>query len=384
MVELELLVKEIDIKSKPVLDRASYYKEAVNEIGSLFRGFFFNEKRTQKLSQPPKDNQIYFRFDSVETLMKNCLIDEKILEENAISRNMSMLAVFEENVAKSGLPISLEDDDFYNYSAEQPYTPNAQAFMKQFACALSICRLCLRISEKYRAIGYHPNIQAKEQLQDLAWGVNRLSEQYAAGTDLTHLFRQVKLHKKEIMSLLTAEKVRAGLNAFETDSENLTEQLSNLFDSGAKYLENCYKEFPNDAILSALHDRSWHANLKIISNRLYNNSWTYEYWDPKLIIKRTEFNGILTEEINQFVSMMKEKHPLLKIELLKLAAQLVTELELTLCAKLAEQGIEIVKAPKYGIFSGSASNIFQFGRQLTPLNGLPTVTTPTNENGFSF
>lgn len=53
---------------------------------------------------------------------------------------------------------------------------------------------------------------------------------------------------------------------------------------------------------------------------------------------------------------MIEKEPLLKIELLRKAAKLISEAKIDVLAKLAEKGIELIEAPKIGMFSTLPSN----------------------------
>ncbi|KTD02459.1 hypothetical protein [Fluoribacter gormanii] len=376
--KLELRRQEINKVTQPIFARLEHYRKVMFEIRKLLKEYFFNEGRTQKLTEVARADEQVFSFNMVRDAMEKCLVDEQTLVETAeaimySAENARLVTAFDSHVLASGLPLEFhKQDGIYLFKPEKSYTPEAQAFMRQFACALGAYRVCLGICEIYFAIYQHQSIQTG-QLQNYIDSACHLKQQLNEEVDLIFLHKQVKTIKKEITSLLRVEKVHEGLNQFEYDIDLLTKRLVELLESGAVHLQNCYKEFPNNPILWMLHDRSWHALLKTLSGLLYAEQYTYSTLYGTLEIKK-EFTCLIKTEIDQFAVVNLAQLPLLKIELLKKAAKLITETKIDILAKLAEQGVELIEAPKTGMFSPPLSNsiyglmLAYHQRQLTGLN----------------
>lgn len=356
--KLELYQQEINANTQPIFARLEHYRKAMFEIKKLLKDYFFNTWRTQKLTEVAKGEELVFSFNMVQEAMEKCLVDEQILVETALeiaTGNPSLMAACDIHILKSGLPLELDQQDgLYLFKTEKPYTPMAQVFMRQFAYALSIYRVCLGVCETYLAIRSHQGIDTQQQ-KNYIESANFLKQQLNEDVDLISLHKEVKRIEKEIISLLRTEEVHEGLDQFKKDIDTLKIKLVALFESGAKHLQNSYKEFPNNPILWILHDRSWHTLLKNISGLLYAQQYTYSTLYGTLEIKK-EFIGLITKEIDYFDTTALAKTPLLKIELLRKAAKLVTETKIDVLAKLAESGIELVEAPKIGMFSPPPSN----------------------------
>ncbi|MCW8386032.1 hypothetical protein OQJ15_06910 [Fluoribacter dumoffii] len=376
--KLELHRQEINKITQPILARLEHYRKAMFEIRKLLKGYFFNEGRTQKLTEVAKGEEQVFSFNMVRDAMEKCLVDENTLVKGAAAimdstENPRLVAAFDSNVLASGLPLEFhKQDGTYLFKPEKTYTPEAQAFMRQFAYALGAYRVCLGICEIYFAIYRHQGIQT-EQLENYIDLTRHFKQQLNEDIDLIFLRKQVKTVKKEITSLLRAEKVQEGLNQFEQDIDLLSLKLVELLESGAVHLQNCYKEFPNNPILWMLHDRSWHALLKTLSGLLYAEQYTYSTLYGTLEIKK-EFIGLIKTEIDQFATTNLAQIPLLKIELLKRAAKIIAETKIDIAAKLAEKGIVLNEAPETGMFSSPYSGgiyglmMAYHQRQLTGLN----------------
>ncbi|PWY53984.1 hypothetical protein DGG96_19460 [Legionella qingyii] len=376
--KLELHRQEINKATQPIFTRLEHYRKVMFEIRNLLKNYFFNEGRTQKLTEVAQGEEQVFSFNMVRDAMEQCLADERILVATAESimdsaENPRLVAAFDTHVLASGLPLEFhKQDGVYLFKPEKNYTPEAQAFMQQFACALGAYRVCLGVCELYFSIYRHPSIQT-EPLQNYIESAHYLKRQFNEEADLISLHKQIKTIKKEITGLLRAEKVHNGLNQFEKDINLLANKLVELLESGAVHLQNGYKEFPNNPILWMLHDRSWHALIKTISGLLYADQYTYSTMYSTLEIKK-EFTGLIKTEIDKFKTINLAQIPLLKIELLRKAGTLINEIKIDTLAKLAEQGIELIEAPKTGMFSPPLSNSI-YGlmlayqqRQLTGLN----------------
>ncbi|MBN9229130.1 MULTISPECIES: hypothetical protein [Legionella] len=352
--ELELYQKEIDTAIQPIFARLEHYRNAMFEIRKLLKDYFFDTWRTKKLTEVAQGDELVFSFNLVQEAMEKCLVEENILIETAqiISNNTenpSLVAALDAHVLECGLPITLrETDGVYLFKSTKSYTPSAHAFMCQFAYALSAYRLCLGICETYFALYRHEGIQT-EYLQNYSESATLLKQQIEGGINLTSLHQQAKAKEKEIISALRTEKVHEGLSRFEQDLGSLTSKLVSLLESGTVLLQNCYQEFPNNPILWMLHDRSWHTLLKTLSGLLYADQYTYSTLYGTLTIKK-EFIELIKTEIEHFGSVTLTKNPVLKIEFLRKAAKLIAETKIDILAKLAEQGVEVVKAPKIGIF----------------------------------
>ncbi|QMT61562.1 hypothetical protein [Legionella sp. PC997] len=376
--KLELHRQEINKVIQPIFTRLDHYKMAMFKIRELLKNYFFNEGRTQKLTEVAQGEEQVFSFNMVRAGMEQCLIDEDLLVRTAeeimgSAEHPSLVAAFDKHVSGSGLPLEFhQQEGTYVFKPEKKYTPEAQAFMRQFAYALGAYRVGLGIGEIYFAIYSHRSIKT-EQLPNYIDSAHYLKQQLNEDVDLISLYKQVKAIQKEIKSLLRANKVHEGLTQFENDISLLKRKLIDLLESGAVHLENCYKEFPNNPILWMLHDRSWHTLLKTLSGLLYAEQYTYSTLYGTLEIKK-EFMGLIKAEIDQFETTHREQIPLLKIELLRNAAKIIAETKIDIQAKLAENGIELIEAPAVGMFSTPLSNsiyglmLAYHQRQLTGIN----------------
>ncbi|KTD43174.1 hypothetical protein [Legionella parisiensis] len=357
--KLERYQQEIKTATQPIFARLEHYRKAMFDIRKLLMDYFFNPGRTQKLTEVAQGEEIVFSFNLVQKSMEKCLVDEHQLVETAqvmidTEQNPSLVAAFDSHVLQSGLPLEFrEQEGLYLFKPEKPYTPMAQVFMRQFSCALGIYRVCLGVCEAYFAIYNHEGISTK-QLQNYIDSATDLKQQINEEVDLIALHKQAKTIENEIISLLRTERVHEGLPQFKTDIDTLKIKLIAVLEAGAVHLQNCYTEFPNNAILWMLHDRSWHTLLKTLSSLLYTQ-YNYSTLYSTLEIKK-EFITLLKTEIEYFDSIVIEKEPLLKIELLRKAAKLISEAKIDVLAKLAEKGIELIEAPKIGMFSTLPSN----------------------------
>lgn len=358
--KLELYQQEINSQTQAIFARLEYYRKAMFEIKKLLKEYFFNTWRTQRLTEVAQGEEVVFSFNIVQKAMENCLVDETILVETAQrmakeGENPSLIAAFDPYVLKSGLPLELnQEDGLFLFKPEKPYTPMAQVFMCQFAYALSIYRISLGLCETYCAIYSHQVIETQRQ-KDYIESATFLKQQLNEEVDLISLNQEVIKIENEILSLLCTEKVHEGLDQFKEDINTLKIKLVTLLESGANYLQNSYKEFPNNPILWILHDRSWHALLKTISGLLYAQQYNYSTLYGTLEIKK-EFISLIKTEIEKFDTTIVAKTPLLKIELLKKAAKLINEIKIDTFAELAARKIEVIEAPKVGISSSSLSN----------------------------
>ncbi|MBI2785086.1 MAG: hypothetical protein HYX60_01780 [Legionella longbeachae] len=364
--ELELYQKDIDVASKPVLARLEHYHKVMYEIRKLLKDYFFNISRTQKLTESAQKEELVFSFNLVKKAMEACLVNEEILIQSAQKfKNEAgqpcFVTAFDSHIANSGLALEFqEENSLYIFKPEKPYTPTAQAFMQQFAYALSVYRIGLGVYEIYCAIYFSKETQT-EHFKNYIESAQHLKQQLAGQeVNLIDLHSQTKTLKKEILSMLRTEKIHQGIDSFKYNIESITNVLIQLLESGAIHVQNCYKEFPNNAILWMLHDRSWHSLLKNLSKLLYDDQYTYSTLYGTLEIKK-EFTKLIQSEINHFVDASLVKTPLLKIELLKKAAKLITELKIDILSQLAEKGIELVEAPNLNLFSNSSTpNMYQF------------------------
>ncbi|KTC81919.1 hypothetical protein [Legionella cincinnatiensis] len=358
--KLELYQQELNVQTQTIFERLEYYRKTMFEIRKLLKDYFFNTWRTQRLTEVAKGEEVVFSFNIVQKAMEDCLVDENILIETAQTivkeaENPSFIAAFDHHVLKSGLPLELnQEDGLFLFKPEKPYTPMAQVFMRQFAYALSIYRVCLGACETYFAIYSHQGINTTQQ-KDYIESANFLKQQLHEEVDLISLCNEVKKIENEILSLLHTEKVHEGLDQFKKDIDTFKIKLVTLLESGANYLQDSYKEFPNNPILWILHDRSWHALLKTISGLLYAQQYNYSTLYGTLEIKK-EFIGLIKTEIDKFDTAVLAKTPLLKIELLKKAAKLINEIKIDILGTLAEKEIEMVEAPKVDVFSPRLSH----------------------------
>lgn len=389
--ELELYQQEIDMASKPVLARLEHYRKVTQQVRELLKEYFFNGSRTLKLTEAGQADEVVFNFNSVSEAMKICLADENILSETAQrllnpARHPGFVNAFDSHILNSALPLELQENKcLYMFKPDKPYTPMAQVFMQQFAYALSAYRICLGVYEIYYAVTFYNALQT-EQLKKYIESSQSLKQPFDGDVDLLVILKQLKAVQKEVKSLLRGENIHAGMDNLKKDLDTYSNILDELLSFCAIHLQNCYKEFPNNPILWMLHDRSWHALLKTLSGLIYADQYTCSTLYGTLEIKR-EFIGLIKSEIDHYTNVAFTKTPLLKIEILRKAARLIAETKIDIYAKLAEKRIELVEAPKGGIFSHPGSqNIYELMLKLykTDKNNSPTELDTDEENNEDF
>lgn len=358
--ELELYQQQIDTAFKPVLERLESYRKAMFEIKKLLVLQFFDEARTKNLTESAQVEQVVFDFKDVKESMEKCLVDEnelvvKAQEMQGQSGNPSLVRALDANVLGSGLPIKLQENGLYHFNNERNYTPKAQAFMQQFAYALTAYRMCLGVCEVYFTVLYHQGIQTEEHKKYLE-SANQLKQLPLDGAvDLHDLLRQAKKIKREINELLHPKQVRQGLETYKDDIIQELTKFTTLFETGADHLQACYKQFPNHAKLWPFHEDSLHNLLRTLSSLLYVDKYTASIYQGTLTINL----GIIEElkkEIDQFSSTAPENTRLLRIELLKKAGLDINTAIGEIRAKAAEKDVELIEAPQeMGVF-GALNN----------------------------
>ncbi len=338
--------EEFDTASKPIARHLDHYKKTIDEIRKLLVDYFFDSTRIQKLTEIAKSNEIVFDFNLVKVAMETCLSNERVFEPYS----QSLMFNLDHQVINSGLPIQLQaEKNLYSFTQEVPYTPLAQGFMQQFTYALSAYRICLGIYEIYSDLLSSTNrqIQPIKYHLESAQKLRQIVDNEEA--DLLSLHRQVKGLKKEIWSLLTHQKAHEGMSIFKEDIDKCAEQLQQLMRSGATHLQDSYRLFPNNPWLWMFHDRSWHTMLKTIAKLLYTEQYISQNSDTLTI--KEEFIEKIKCQIEEFGVVVSQKIPLLKIELLRQAAKQISESNIDIRAKLAEQGITLSEASQGGVFS---------------------------------
>jgi len=369
--ELELYQQAIDAASLPISVRLEHYGKVMCDIREALSNYFFDKKRTTHLSE------------AVQKAMKECLVDENILIKAAKTKkdnvgHPSFMIALDDIVLNNSLSITLQENGLYSFKPEVSSPPKTQDLMHQFTYALSIYRVCLGVCESYLTLYRSENLKI-EPLKNHLESAQHLKQQLTEDADLITLHKQIKTIEKAILGLLRTEKVHEGLDVFTQHTDALTTKLAELLEFGAIKLEDCYKEFPNNPYLWVLHDRSWHSLLKNLSGLLYVNQYTYSTLQGSLVINR-EFINHIKKEIDHFKTVALEKTSLLKIELLKTAAKVISETKIDILAKIAEKGITLIEAPKAGMFSTVKSpNMYQlmvtFQQSKKDESGLCSPTT---------
>lgn len=354
--ELELYQQEMDKAFKPILARFEHYKMGVNHIRLALKNYFLDAERTKKLIEPANTDQEMFNFNDIKDAMEMCFADEEVLNT---SNAKGLMTVLDTHIAQRGLPLELQEDNtLYLFKPAKPYTPMAQIFMEQFAYALSAYRIFLGVYEVYSAVSYYKALSDDnlKQYIETIYSHTEYVRDDRNGDLMAHL-KEVKYAQKEIKYMLRSEKVREGMEHLQTNINACSDMLRNLLDAGAIHLQNCYTKFPNNPILWMLHDRSWHQLLKTVSKLLYVNQYTYSTMYSSLQIK-TGFIVLVKSEIDTFTTVVTQKTPVLKIELVKQAAKSIAETKIDILARMAQQGIEPPVKAKISFFPTVKSNNF--------------------------
>ena len=252
------------------------------------------------------------------------------------------------------LKIKLKENNLY-FEPEKPYTPEAQAFVQQFAYALNVYRINLGIFETYSNIVHHDELQVIKTFKDYLILAQTFKESFnKEDTDLIAEYNQAKKLKKQIFDQLKTEKINENEAVFKEEFDLLVLQLNNLLEFGSAHLQNAYQAFPNNPLLWMFHDRSWHTLLKTSSRLLYVNQYTSSTLYGTLAIKK-EFITLIKCELEQFDSIIFSKSKLssLKIELLKEAAKIITDSIIDTTAKLVERKIKLPKSSTSNLFFDS-------------------------------
>lgn len=356
---LESHQKKIETTSEIIQKRFIEYRDLTETIRKKLEAYFFDKSRTDKLTEIARGEQVGVHFNELEPKMRKCLVDAQSLAEKACNYN-SFVSALDECIVNSGLPLQLQDASCYTFKPEKPYTPFAQAFMGQFAAALSVYRTCLGISELYYSMFYNDAIQNQDYF-DYLESVNALKAEFDEGaTPCRELFSRSTPLRQLGNSLLSTIMVHRGLEAFENQFNDSSKRLKDLIIYGENYLEKIYVDFPNDAKMWLIHSRSWHELLADLAEHIYPKSKIISWFTESKLAFSKSHSQLLQNEIDDFGKTMLEETPELRIALAESSLTTLQNTRVKLRAKMAHEKISISEAPKSTFFQNPsyASNSF--------------------------
>lgn len=352
---LETLQEEYAKAYKPIRVRCEYFSNAASQIRQLLFTHFFNAATKGMLAE---EAQI-----ELEANMQSCLVDEQVLvatanQLKAVSGTTlpSLVRALDEHILASGLPLVVQDNS-YQLKMEKPYPIKVQDFMQQFTDMLTAYRISLSICDIYFAmISYsYLDIRAHQACIDVAQQLQQLLKPEEE-INLQAILLQAKANKKKINELLA--NVREGSKPFEEELQFEALKLTVQFEREGRYLQACYKKFPNNTKLSWLFfDGVWQVLLKNIANHLYTGEYTSSTLYGSLTIK-PEFIAAINKEITQFYSTALTKLPSLKIELLMKAYEMTNQVIVDVKKRAAMEGEALIEAPPM-IFATEEKSIYE-------------------------
>ncbi|KTD46583.1 coiled-coil protein [Legionella quinlivanii] len=381
---LETHQKKIEATSEIIQKRFIEYRDLTETIRKKLEAYFFDKSRTDKLTEIARGEQVGVNFNELEPKMRKCLVDAQSLAGKACNYNSFVLAL-DECIIHSGLPFQLQDAACYTFNPEKSYTPFAQAFMGQFAAALSVYRTCLGISELYYGLFYNDAIQNQDYF-DYLESVNALKTEFDEGvTPCQELFSRATPLRQQGNSLLSTTMVHSGLEAFENQFNDSSKRLKDLIVYGESYLEKIYVDFPNDAKMWLIHSRSWHELLADLADHIYPKSKIISWFTESKLAFSKSHSQMLQSEIDEFGKTMLEETPELRIALAESSLTTLQNTRVKLRAKMAQEKISIInEAPKSTFFqnpSHASNNFYRSGaealRSFAPL--LPMGNSPSGK-----
>jgi hypothetical protein len=396
----ELLKKDVNLAMTPLFTRRNTYEDGAVELRKILTTFFLNEDVATTLIEPTKVEQRMFDFNLVKDQMAKCLIVENELTSAALrlkqelgTAKPSLVTALDAQVLNCGLPFLLEDES-YRLAFDKPFTHKAHNFMMQFAHALTLYRVYLHIYEVYHNLLNDTFLNLEQDddcLSEAQWFKKRGVENIIK-EDLPNLVQQINKSKKVVWSRLDLLKPHkmAYKDAFSSESKI----LPYLFKLGARKIEACYRDFPNDSTYTfLLYDTSWHKLLKNIAARLFEKQYTYSSFSSTLTIL-SEFSEKQDFEITNFQSVVLDKLVAYKIALLIKALRVYDKVLLNIRAKAAEEGVSLAYVSDTNFFQPSKT-IYHYMSECMLERGLyhnPTIPIISNfeeqpaceYNGYTF
>ncbi|KTC86943.1 hypothetical protein [Legionella brunensis] len=351
--ELKALQEEVDKVSVQMQKRVAYYSQATIDVRQKFTTYFFNAKLTDSLIERPDKGQEIFDFDEISESLKACLVDEQTLVSKAEAIKVksqimpSLVDALDANILGSQLPF-IRHGSGYIFSQENPYTPKGQTYMRQFAHALSIYRVCLGICESYYLITNDVCLNVQTH-QEAIFAAENLTVQLTKpedSTPLIDLWRNGKAIKRTLNDLTA--NIDTFTPQFEEKIAYQTSRLTQLFEDGAALLQEGCKQFPNTSLLTFIFFDQWRAMLKDLANHFYLGKYS------------SSFQGILTvnsecselkRELSEFHAMTTDRLPLLKTELLAKGYKVINECLSCLRMEASRKKISLTEAPERGMFA---------------------------------
>jgi hypothetical protein len=364
----EALQKDVEVAFKPLVTRRDYYRNGIITLNQLLTTYFLNVDLSTSLIEAAKVGEQVFDFNRFKAGIALCLSDEETLARKAVelkdsqqSDKISLVGALDEQISTSKLPIYKNAEGDYFCHVDQPYTPKAQAFMKQFCYALGLYRVYLNLFEAYFELLNYPFLQVEESRTCLNAADSLLSQLSSVQDEngLLTIWHQAKREKTTIKSLMT--QLRDEADRFDNTFLLETSRLVTLFNRGCVLLESCYREFPNESKLFFVKDTPWQILLKTIAVFLFDNTYTYSSYNCTLTIKPEFFEKVLGE-VTRFHQEALAKQLEYKLELLSRAMRIQDDVLLQVRQQAARIGLPLVSTSASSSDPGSNPNSFHYMR----------------------
>lgn len=339
----EELQEKMTLALAPLKVRQSYYISGLKRFRQLLVDNFINRVDSQTYLEHTELGQQLFDFNAIKPNMVACLLDEAQLIESV----SDLAKALDEKVAASGLLFPL-DEQHSNYSLQQrqPFTPKAQRFMEQFACALSLYRINLAILDAYNQLLIQPELSI-EQYERCLMSAMGLREQRLDCLECDQFHAEmgkIKLLKGTIDRLLDPYLDDSLLKQAEQIATAFSKSnLHRLLIQRGSLLVAAFDTFPNDAYLTwILWDSSWQSLLKTISTSLFN-----DVVPPSFLSLQTTPNPLQTlmAEFDVASRCVPERVIAFKRELLNNALLIVGEAEANLKSRASQLGFSLNLPP---------------------------------------
>lgn len=325
--KIEQLKQDLDNAFLPLKTRRDNYFKALIDLRTKLHDYFLTDK------SPP----------SVRSGIETCLIAISDLGERAASlqsqttQRLSITAALDYQVKESRLLLKACDKG-YETILDASGLAELKSFMQQFASALSIYRVHLKIYEMYCFNFDFLRVDAQEACLENAQALGDKLQQSAY--DIYELFYAAKDNACAIKALFS--EIRVQEEPFDLAMKLQGSDLTRQFELAAQLIQDCYRNHPNWSFLFFAMDSDWQRLLKGIAAALYDNQYTYSSYSGTLTIEPL-FISTMGKEITQFYGVICEKQIVYRAELLGKALTLTSDVIARLRVEAAKADVSLIK-----------------------------------------
>lgn len=340
----------------PIEVRHKYYIAAVASMLKSTSEHFFTETNKDKFLEVT-------RFISGEQ-------EQPPVNNQLLSIPFESLDQFTQTISNSGLGLQL-NGDFFVFPFNEGLTLETVQFMKQFAHALSACRICFGIKQIYQTILDDPHIQTGD-FERFLTEARGLSTNYIAGPKPEEDYR-VYLRAYYVSALAMQKRLKEQHNLVNSWKEPFVEKMQKadiavcevLKATGLRLIE-ATEEFPDNTWLG----NGWNPFIIGLINQLVAGYYSYSLWIAGSLSLNLDYFPLLTTELATFSMTMQDQMERLKLAFLQEADVEIGNVIRDIQSKAVLHQIVLIQEQPSYYRRGTIDLLFQNSMDSQPKTGI--------------